>query len=568
MIADAFGGSGRRQAPGPRRPRAAATSARTAGRSPIPVLRDQIAQNEMDTRAFLLTVQRSRDAAKAGHQPGPESSIFKVYGDRAEPAPLRAAGAPRRARRASAGRAPASRRTSSSARATGCARAATPSRAAPPRCSATSSRSACSACRTRETTMQLVLSEDQELIAQDRRRLRGAEVADRAHARAARRGAIPIGFSRALWKEMAELGWVGIPFPEAVGGAGLGLADLAVVLEALGRSLAPEPFLSTVLLGGRALALGGSDAQREAWLPRRRGGRRASSPSPSRRPRAATTCAASRRAPSAPAAAGGSRARRSRCSTATSPTRFVVAARTARRRGRRRAASRSSWCRRARRGLEVVRQTRIDHRNAALVRLDGVEVGAGDVVGEVGRRRRAARAGGRPRHGRALRRDARRHGAGLRADARVPEDARRSSACRSARFQALKHRAANCFIEIELARSACWRRRAPSTPATPTRARLVSLAKARCSDAFVLVANEGVQMFGGVGMTDEYDIGFYLKRARVAELTFGDAAFHRDRWARARGLLSARRWRRRRSRPPSACCAPAAASPSTGRRSG
>ena len=65
----------------------------------------------------------------------------------------------------------------------------------------------------------------------------------------------------------------------------------------------------------------------------------------------------------------------------------------------------------------------------------------------------------------------------------------------------------------------------------PEAPRLVSLAKARRSDAYVLATNEGVQMFGGVGMTDEYDIGFYMKRARAAELTFGDAAFHRDRWA-------------------------------------
>ena len=65
--------------------------------------------------------------------------------------------------------------------------------------------------------------------------------------------------------------------------------------------------------------------------------------------------------------------------------------------------------------------------------------------------------------------------------------------------------------------------------------KLVSLAKARCSDAYVLATNEGVQMFGGVGMTDEYDIGFYMKRARAAELTFGDAAFHRARWATLAG---------------------------------
>ena len=67
------------------------------------------------------------------------------------------------------------------------------------------------------------------------------------------------------------------------------------------------------------------------------------------------------------------------------------------------------------------------------------------------------------------------------------------------------------------------------------RARSSSLAKARCSDAFVLVGNEAVQMHGGIGMTDEHDIGFFLKRARVAEMTFGDAAWHRRRYAEIKG---------------------------------
>ena len=114
--------------------------------------------------------------------------------------------------------------------------------------------------------MQLVLSEDQELLAKT--------AADwvREHSPVARVRQLrdtndATGFSRPLWKQMAELGWVGILFPEQYGGAGMGHADLAVVLEALGRTLAPEPFLSTVLLGGQAIALGGSEAQRKAWLP-------------------------------------------------------------------------------------------------------------------------------------------------------------------------------------------------------------------------------------------------------------------------------------------------------------
>ena len=102
-------------------------------------------------------------------------------------------------------------------------------------------------------------------------------------------------------------------------------------------------------------------------------------------------------------------------------------------------------------------------------------------------------------------------------------------------FQALKHRAAQCFIEIELARSTVMAAARAVDAGDAEAAKLVSLAKARCSDAAVLIGNEAVQMHGGIGMTDEHEIGFYLKRARVAEMTFGDAAFHRDRWARLSG---------------------------------
>jgi alkylation response protein AidB-like acyl-CoA dehydrogenase len=90
-------------------------------------------------------------------------------------------------------------------------------------------------------------------------------------------------------------------------------------------------------------------------------------------------------------------------------------------------------------------------------------------------------------------------------------------------------------MEIELARSCVLAATRALDEGDADARRLVSLAKARCSDGFVLIGNEGVQMFGGVGMTDEYDIGFYLKRARAAELTFGDAAFHRARWAALSG---------------------------------
>jgi len=102
-------------------------------------------------------------------------------------------------------------------------------------------------------------------------------------------------------------------------------------------------------------------------------------------------------------------------------------------------------------------------------------------------------------------------------------------------FQALKHRAAEVFTEIELSRSTVMAASRAIDEDHEDLQKLVSVMKARCSDAYILAANEGIQMFGGVGMTDEYDIGFFLKRARAAELTFGDAAWHRDRWARLSG---------------------------------
>jgi acyl-CoA dehydrogenase len=98
-------------------------------------------------------------------------------------------------------------------------------------------------------------------------------------------------------------------------------------------------------------------------------------------------------------------------------------------------------------------------------------------------------------------------------------------------FQALKHRAARMFVEVELARSAVIAAARAVDDGADDASLLASLAKARLSDAFVQVANEAVQMHGGIGMTDEHDIGFYLKRARCAEILLGDAAFHRDRFA-------------------------------------
>jgi acyl-CoA dehydrogenase len=328
---------------------------------------------------------------------------------------------------------------------------------------------------------------------------------------------------------MAELGWVGIPFPEDVGGAGLGLADLAVVLEALGRSLAPEPFLPTVLLAGRALVRAGSEAQRKEWLPGVVAGERILALA---QQEAGSRYDLRRVATRAERSGSGWKLSGEKIQVEGAPAAdaFVVSARSAGAEGDAGGITLFLVPRGAR-GLEGVSQTRIDHRGVGLVRLSNVELPAAAVVGREG-------AGGD-----LLEEVVDFATAGLCAEmlggmsqafALTLEHlkSRVQFGVPIGSFQALKHRAANCFMEIELARSCVLAATRAVDAGDPEARRLVSLAKARCSDAYVLVANEGVQMFGGVGMTDEYDIGFYMKRARVAELAFGDGAFHRDRWAR------------------------------------
>ncbi|HSJ98968.1 MAG TPA: acyl-CoA dehydrogenase [Myxococcota bacterium] len=379
--------------------------------------------------------------------------------------------------------------------------------------------------------MQLVLSEEQELLAKSAADF-VRERSPVSRVRALRDGRDQTGFSRALWKEMAALGWVGIPFPEALGGAGMGMADLALVLEQLGRRLAPEPFLSTVLLGGQALLLGGSEAQRQAWLPGVAAGEKLLTLA-WQEPRSRFDPFRIETAARSSGAVFTMRGEKIAVPDAHVADAIVVAARTAGADGDETGIMLFLVPRNAD-GVSITPQVRIDHRNAALMRFDGAALARDAVIGEPG--------GG----GALLACVLDRATAGLCAEmlgamSQVFEDTvqylktRMQFGVPIGSFQALKHRAARVFMEIELARSATMAAVRAIDADDPEAAKLVSLAKARCSDAFLLAANEAVQMFGGVGMTDEYDVGFFLKRARVAEMTFGDAAWHRERWARLSG---------------------------------
>jgi alkylation response protein AidB-like acyl-CoA dehydrogenase len=379
--------------------------------------------------------------------------------------------------------------------------------------------------------MELVLNEEQAMLAQTARDfIKDHSPASRL--RKLRDDQDPLGYSKEMWGKMAELGWTSILFSEEDGGMGLGMAEVVLVTEALGRGLAPEPFLSSIILAGQTLALGGSQELRDQWLApvidgskvlalayQEKGGRYDID-------RIKTKATKSSEGYSL---AG----EKAQVLDGYGADAFIVSARTSGGEGQSDSLT-LFLVPRETPGVTVIRQSRVDSRNVALVKLENVVVPAANIIGSVDQ-------GG----------DLLRQVIDLATVALCGEMLGGMSAAFErmlgymkervqfdvviGTFQALKHRAARVFMELELSRSVVMAAARALDEKSDDRELLVSTAKARCSDAYILATNEAVQILGGIGMTDEEDIGFYMKRARVAEMTFGDAAFHRDRFAALKG---------------------------------
>jgi acyl-CoA dehydrogenase len=306
---------------------------------------------------------------------------------------------------------------------------------------------------------------------------------------------------------------------------------VVLITEALGRALAPEPYLSAVVLAGSLLAEA-QPAQKSAWLaPTIAGEKRLAVAFQEARSRyrLAHVEAKATRDGSGWKISG----EKIQVIDGHGADGWIVAARTSGDVGDAEGVT-LFLVPAGRAGAASARQWRVDARNAAILRLADVAVDVHDVVGSVG-------AGLAP-----LERAVDRATVALcgemvggmseafdRTVAYLGQ--REQFGVRIGTFQALKHRAAKLFIERELARSSVMGAARALDAGADDAPLQVSNAKARCSDAYVLVTNEALQMHGGIGMTDEHDIGLFMKRARVAEMTFGDAAFHRDRFARLQG---------------------------------
>jgi alkylation response protein AidB-like acyl-CoA dehydrogenase len=333
----------------------------------------------------------------------------------------------------------------------------------------------------------------------------------------------PVGFSRDLWRQMAELGWTGFLVGEDDGGSGFGMTGLAQVMEAAGRTLTASPLMSTALLGASLLSLGGSAEQKAEFLPPLLAGEHIVALALEE----ATRHAPDRIALSAERDGAGYRlnGQKSFVLDGHIADTLIVAARTA-----------GGITLFLVPGDAAMRQRliQVDSRNAALVQFENIAVGPGAVLGRVD--------GGdglldltldRARAGLA----AEMLGSAQEAFDRTVQylKDRKQFGVAIGSFQALKHRAAQMFCEVEITRSAVLAAVSALDGNANDAAALVSLAKAKANETFYLCGNEGVQMHGGIGMTDEHEIGFFVKRSRVAQASFGDSRFCRDRYARLMG---------------------------------
>jgi alkylation response protein AidB-like acyl-CoA dehydrogenase len=339
------------------------------------------------------------------------------------------------------------------------------------------------------------------------------------------------GFSRPLWREMAELGWTGFLVPEDHGGSGFGYVGLGQVMEAAGRTLAATPLLGTALVGAVALDKGGSESQKSEHFPGLVGGEAiyalALEEHPHHRPYWINT--------SATKSGSGwvlNGAKQFVLDGHVADTLIVVARTSGEEAGRR--GITLFLVPGSAAGVSRKRSIMVDSRNAARITLENVAVGPEAVLGPVD--------GGADLLDQIL--DAARAGLAaemLGSSAEAFERTvqylkdRKQFGVPIGSFQALKHRAAEMYCEVELTRSAVTAALDALDTGANDASLLVSLAKCKANQTARLTGDEGIQMHGGIGMTDEHEIGFFLKRARVAEQTFGDAAFHRDRYAALSG---------------------------------
>ncbi len=328
------------------------------------------------------------------------------------------------------------------------------------------------------------------------------------------------GFDRAMYAEMAAMGWTGILVPEEFGGAGLDRRGLGLILEECGRTLAPSPLLSTAMIGAVALTRSGDEALKNTWLPKIADGSVifafAVDEGHHHTPAKTATMVKKNALSGAKVYVADGAAADVLLVLARDGKDLVVCLVDAK-------AS----------GVEIKALNTVDSRNAADITFKDAPVlgvltpADGNRAAYVEHVLDCARAG----------LAAEMLGQATQSFEIIAEylKTRTQFGQLIGSFQAMQHRAGKMLVDLELTKSCVVAALGALDEGRPDAAELASLAKARACDTVHLISNEMVQMHGGIGMTDAHDAGLYMKRARVTEALYGGASFHRDRYATING---------------------------------
>ncbi|MBT8219187.1 MAG: acyl-CoA dehydrogenase [Bacteroidia bacterium] len=334
------------------------------------------------------------------------------------------------------------------------------------------------------------------------------------------------GYDTQVWQEMIEMGWTGLNIAEQYGGLGFGYVGLGQILEEIGRTLACSPLISSVVLGGALVNLIGTEAQKSILLSEIANGNMI------------VTAALDETNQHNPLVVNTMASKTEHGFVINGQKKFVLDGHIANQiivSARTDSGIQLFVIPSDSEGLSVNQRILMDHRNASDISFENVSVPSSALLGK-----QEDAAEMIPK---AL--DVARICLSAEMLGSMQEAFERTIAYLKERqqfgvpigiFQGLQHRAAHMYCEIELCKGLVMKALQAIDMDSPDLAKLASTAKAKCGEVLQLVTNEAIQMFGGIGMTDDEEIGFFLKRARVAQQTFGDYNYHYDRYARLSGF--------------------------------
>jgi alkylation response protein AidB-like acyl-CoA dehydrogenase len=376
-----------------------------------------------------------------------------------------------------------------------------------------------------------VLTEEQTMI-KDQAKAWVTEQAPVKKFRSMRDSGAPLGYAPETWKEIVELGWTGIVIPESYGGSGLGYLAAGLVLEEAGRQLTASPLFASGVVGATALLLAGNEAQKNAVLPKIADGTAIVTLAVDEGPQHAPASIALRAEKSAKGFT--LQGTKTFVLEGNAATAFVVAARTSGKPGDTTGITLFLVPADAS-GITRTALKTADSRGYAKVTFNGVTAGSDAVLGTIDEGSAVLEAIlDRARAGLA---------AEMLGTAAQAFDmtlnylkTRVQFGQVIGAFQALGHRAAGLFTEMEMTRSCVEAALQAIDSGAKDVRELCSLSKCKSGEFLHHMSNELIQIHGGIGMTDEFDAGLYLKRARAVEATYGNASFHRQRYASLQGF--------------------------------